>query len=75
MGEPFSTASTYTSVRPTEPLVADRGSQLLLPFPSWILSAAPKGRGCGGRIPFLADTQFTPAFAIEMVPSACADCP
>jgi hypothetical protein len=48
MGEPFSTASTHTSVRQAIPLVMDPGPKLLLPLPRLVLSAAPKRGSCGG---------------------------
>jgi hypothetical protein len=48
MGEPFTTACTRIEPRPTSPLVADRGSNLL-PTPSMVLSAALTGGGCGGK--------------------------
>src|SRR5215211_1535623 len=49
MGEAFTTACTRIEARPTGPLVADRGANSCLPSPSWFLSAAPKGRSCGGK--------------------------
>ena len=43
------TACTLIDPRPTGPLVADRGSNLLLPLPQLVLSAAPKEESCGGK--------------------------
>jgi hypothetical protein len=47
----FKAASTHTSVRPTGPLVASRGRTSCYPSPQLVLSAAPKGGGCGGILP------------------------
>jgi hypothetical protein len=50
MGEAFKTACTRIEPRPTSPLVADRGSNLLTtPRLQQIHSAAPKGGSCGGK--------------------------
>ena len=49
MGEPFTTACSHIEARLTGPLVADRGSNLLLPLPQLVPSAAPKRGSCGGK--------------------------
>ena len=46
----FKTACTYIEARPTSLWQQNRLSNLLLPLPRLVLSAVPKGWGCGGMI-------------------------